>query len=210
MRTTNTEATQVARSVLAPSSWRRSLARVWRMCHRYLALMSELTRAAFSLTDSMARAETRLGKGGAARRKRSDRGGSRLVPKVEAKLRALLGAHDLPPILDVHRHVISWCKKARLAPPSRATLYNAIERVEPPTYETSKLPDSVRACLHNVGGEHVSGAHVVFAAFNYGDTRALGFAAGLPWACLHRAASIPGFRPKSLALLRSVMRYRGI
>ena len=39
---------------------------------------------------------------------------------------------------------------------------------------------------------------------------ALSFAAGLPWICLHHAARMRGFRPKSRALLRAVLSFRRI
>lgn len=73
------------------------------------------------------------------------------------------------------------------------------------------LPESVRRSLHNLGKDAiVPGNQVAFAAFNRGDTLALCWASGLPWPCLRHAARLPGFRPKSLALLFAVMRYRGI
>ena len=56
----------------------------------------------------------------------------------------------------------------------------------------------------------VGGDHIAFYAFNYGSPRALSFAAGLPWLCLVRAAGRRGWRPKSRALLRAVMKYRGL
>ncbi len=156
----------------------------------------------------MARAEIRLA--GPARKVRSDRGGTRFAPVVEAELVRLLGKHERPAVLDVLRALEVYCKRLRIKPPSRASIYNAMARVEPPSYPRAALPEAVRRCLHNVGGDRVPGHQVAFAAFNYGDERALSFAAGLPWACLYRAEKVPGFRPKSLALLRAVMSWRGL
>lgn len=165
--------------------------------------MSEL-----SLAESMARAESRLPE--SARKARSDRGSTRLSPQVEAELVRLLGTHERPAVLDVLRALAVYCRRQRLKPPSRASIYNAMARVEPPSYPLADLPEAVRRCLRNVGGERVPGHQVAFAAFNYGDERALSFGAGLPWSCLYRAEKVPGFRPKSLALLRAVMSWRGL
>ena len=129
---------------------------------------------------------------------------------MEAKLRSLLSTHDRPRMTDVHRVLTAFCRARRLRAPSRSTLYNAIDRVDPPTFDVDALPEAVRRTLHNVARGRVPGQQVVFAAFNYGDTRALSFAAGLPWLCLRRAARLGGWRPKSRSLLRAVAICRGI
>jgi hypothetical protein len=85
-----------------------------------------------------------------------------------------------------------------------------MQRVPIPEYDFDELPGPVRQTLHNVARGKIPGQQVVFAAFNFGDVRAISFASGLPWICLHRAFTIPGFRPKSFALLSAVMAYRGI
>lgn len=146
------------------------------------------------------------------RRLRSDRGCSRLPAQVEKRLQTLLSASDpaRPSLGKVHRELARFCRAARLPVPARATVYNALARVVPPSLSRAGLPESVRTALHNVGGREVPGHQVVFAALNYGDTRALSYAAGLPWSCLRGAARLRGWRPKSLALLRAVMSYRGI
>lgn len=156
----------------------------------------------------MTRAELRFGK--AERRRRSDVGKSRLPADVESRLRELLGGRERPSVLEAWRAIDAYCRRRGLRSPSRATVYNVMARVEPPVYATDELPDAVRRCLHNVGSGPVPGHQVAFAAFNYGDERALSFAAGMPWPCLCRAAKMPGFRTKSLGLLRAVMAYRGI
>lgn len=157
---------------------------------------------------SLERAEARFER--AVRPRRSDLGKSRLPVRVEEKLRELLGARERPPVVEVWRTLDAWCRRLRLRSPSRATVYNVIARVEPPLFAKEELPESVRRCLHNVGTGLVPGQQVAFAAFNYGDTRALSFAAGMAWPCLYRAARMPGYRPKSLGLLLAVMAYRGI
>ncbi len=76
-------------------------------------------------------------------------------------------------------------------------------RVELAAYcRRNGLPRPSRATVYNALAR-------VVHAFNYGDTRALSFAAGMPWACLARAADKSGWRPKSLALLGAVMSCRG-
>ena len=103
------------------------------------------------------------------------------------------------------------CRRHRLLPPARATLYASLSRAPVASFPMRSLPESVRRALHNLGDDAVvPGDQVAFAAFNRGDTQALCWASGLPWPCLRHAALVPGFRPKSLALLRSVMRFRGI
>lgn len=73
------------------------------------------------------------------------------------------------------------------------------------------LPPEVRAALLHVdmsATAYVSLGTVAFYAFNYGALRALTFASALPNDALESAASLPGWRPKSLALLRAIVRYR--
>jgi hypothetical protein len=130
---------------------------------------------------------------------------------VERELQRLLGQRDRPAMRDVRAALGRYCARRRQPCPSRATLYNAIARARPPRYPMQHLPDHVRATLFNLADDAVvPGERVVLCAFNHGGTRALSFAANLPWLCLHRAATLSGWRPKSLALLRAVMRERGI
>src|SRR5512140_1053164 len=152
-----------------------------------------------SLTPSATRFEARLR--ASRRRRRSDAGHARLPTAVEAALQELLATQERPPVGEVYRQLQQRCRRLRAPCPSRSTVYNAIERVVPPSFASDELPAAVRACLHNVAAGPIPGHQVVYAAFNYGDTRALSFAAGMPWSCLHRAAKMPGFRPKSLGLL---------
>jgi hypothetical protein len=163
--------------------------------------------SALSLEQSMVRAQARLA---GQRAPRADRGQSRLAPSVEAELQRLLDTLERPPILAVMQSLRQACERLQQPPPSRTSIYNAIARARPPQYQVCELPPAVQSCLLNVDGVEIGGAQLVFHAFNYGTLEALSFAAGLPWLCLLRAAEWRGFRPKSYALLRAVMAYRGI
>lgn len=110
----------------------------------------------------------------------------------------------------VHRDLAAFCRRRGLRVPSRSTVYNALRRVAPPSFDRDDLPDAVRRTLHNVGAGPIPGHQVAFAAFNYGRVDALCWAAGLPWICLERADALRGWRPKSHALLRAVLFARGI
>ncbi len=129
---------------------------------------------------------------------------------MEGELLRELARRERPDPAAAFRAIQAFCTRGGLRAPSRASVYAAVDRVEPPFYAAAELPEPVRRCLHNVDGARVPGDQVVFAAFNYGDTRALSFASAMPWACLRRAARRSGFRPKSLALLRAVLQVRGI
>jgi len=79
------------------------------------------------------------------------------------------------------------------------------------SYDLSHLPTPVRSSCYNLEpGSVIPGHQLVFYAFNYGGTRAISYAAGLPWLVLYKAARLPGWRPKSRGLLRAVMRVRRI
>ncbi len=109
------------------------------------------------------------------------------------------------------RELATVCEEEGCPMPARATVYAFISNAPTPSYRWSDLPPSVRATLHNVDpAARVPGPQLVQRAFNAGDVAAISFAASLPWLCLYQAREVPGFRPKSLALLRAVMRTRGI
>jgi hypothetical protein len=160
----------------------------------------------FNLQGSLDRAARK-----SARRPRSDRGRSRLSPRLAARIDVLLSGQERPAVHVLASELEAYAARHRLRAPARATIYAALARAPVPAFEKRRLPESVRHALHNLEDDAVvPGAQVAFAAFNRGDTVALCFAAGLPWSCLAAASRLPGFRPKSLALLRAVMRYRGI
>jgi hypothetical protein len=165
--------------------------------------------SSFSLPESLQRAERRLE--GRDRPRRADSRRSRLAPEVESRLQALLSGRDRPSMTDLSRDLAAYCRRRRLSCPSRATLYNAIDRARPPAYDPTELPEAVRAALLNVAlDQPVPGHQLVFHAFNYGEVAAISVASGMPWLCLHHAARLRGWRPKSRALLQAVMSCRGI
>ncbi len=146
------------------------------------------------------------------RRRRSDRGRSRLDPAVEQQLHALLKpqGYDRPGASEVSRGLAEFCQRSGRRVPARSTIYNAVNRLPPIEYDRGALPESVKRTLHNIGGVRIAGRQIVFATFNYGDTAAISYASTLPWLCLWAAAQMRGWRPKSLALLRAVMHRRGM
>jgi len=121
---------------------------------------------------------------------------------------------DKPKFTDVHRELRAFCDVQGHKAPTRSSVYNAAERVEVPMLRWDALPEAVQTSLYNLAadapGDLVPGDQVVFHAFNYGAPRALSYASGLPWLCLVRADARRGWRPKSHALLRAVMRFRGL
>jgi hypothetical protein len=172
--------------------------------------------SAFNLAESIARAEVRLRPG--QRHARSDRGKSRLPRVIEAELARLLATRERPSMSDVAGALTAVAEREAVPAPSRATLYNALERQPVPNCNWLELPTDVRASLYNLDAPEgssappvtVPGDHVVFYAFNYGSPRAMSFASGLPWLCLWHALRRRGWRPKSRALLASVAKFRGI
>jgi len=160
----------------------------------------------FNLQRSLDRAARK-----STRRVRSDRGRSRLEPRLAAQLDSLLSGQERLPMHVIARELGRNAARLGLRSPARATLYAALERATVPAFEKRTLPESVRVALHNVADDEIVPGHqVAFAAFNRGDVAALCFGAGLPWSCLAAASRLSGFRPKSRSLLHAVMRYRGI
>ncbi|MBW2264329.1 MAG: hypothetical protein JRG91_20370 [Deltaproteobacteria bacterium] len=103
------------------------------------------------------------------------------------------------------------CRKRRLAPPSRATVYKLMKNLPGPVYLMEDLPDSVRSAVYNLGpGSRVPGHQVAFYCFNYGDTRALSFAAGMPWLAIYQALRMEGYHEKSRGLVEAAALARGI
>ena len=150
----------------------------------------------------------------AAPRRRVDRGRARVSAAVVAEMARLLGGQQRPRFSHAHRELVAFCQRRALPEPSRATLYNAVGYVPVPVLRWSSLPLAVRRSLYNLEPSSVdatiAGDSVAFYAFNYGEPRAMSFASGLPWLCLARAERRPGWRLKSRALLRAVMRSRKI
>jgi hypothetical protein len=158
---------------------------------------------------SVERAARRLGHTGP--RRRSDAGTLRLAPTVQRALRALVLGQERPRMADLKRALDERCRRAGERAPSRATLYQALWRLEGHAYEPRRLPAAVRRVLYNLDpAGAVPGHQLAFYCFNYGTLDAVSFAAGLPWLDLYQAARLSGWRPRSQGLLIAVMRVRGI
>ena len=169
--------------------------------------------AAFDLDRSLERARRRLGAapGLSGRAPRSDRGSSRLHPEVLAVVVRAVSGPERPRMKDLLAGIRDGCRERGLDPPSRATVYHLMARLPGPTFRVSALPPAVRDALYNLAPDSEVPAHqVAFYCVNYGDTRAVSFAAGLPWLALYQALRLPGHRPKSRGLLEAVARARGI
>ena len=164
----------------------------------------------FNLEDSLRRAEDRL-RDDSSRRRRSDRGHTRLDPAVLERLRDLLLVQERPSMKDVAQELNVFCRDRGTKAPSRATLYNALTWLEPHRYLVRDLPRSVREALVNLDDDTlVPGPQLAFACFQDGDTGAVSYASGLPWLDLHQAASMRGWRERSRGLLHAVSQVRGI
>lgn len=112
---------------------------------------------------------------------------------------------------DVLRQIGERCRKQKLDPPSRATLYKLLLTLPTSSYRLAELPPAVRNALYNLVSDSEVPAHqVAFYCFNYGDLSAISFASGLPWLALYQAQRTPGFRDKSRGLLDAVAQARGL
>lgn len=169
---------------------------------------------AFDLTRSLAAAAKRFAKADDSprpRRSRGDRGQSRMPSRLVEFLNRELAGDERPRFVDLEAAIQRFSEHEGLARPSRATVYNYMRSAPLPAYEVDGLPPSVQQALYNLrGGTRVPLHQVVFASFNYGGIEAISFAAGLPWLALYQADRMRGWRPKSRALLRAVMRRRGL
>jgi len=93
----------------------------------------------------------------------------------------------------------------------RASLYNALARLEGHAYAMADLPVPVAGSLYNLpSAGMVPGHQLAFYCFNYGSLPAISYAAGLPWLDLYQARRLRGWRPRSAGLLAAVMRARSI
>ena len=145
------------------------------------------------------------------RRTRADQGKSRLSPAIEAALRRRLRGDERPEIDTLREGLARLAARRGERAPSRATIYNAIERCPPHRYVISELPEHVRRALYNLDKQGtVPGPLLAQYALQHGGMRALSFAAGLPWLDLHQASRLRGWRPQSVCLLRAILRRRGI
>ena len=103
------------------------------------------------------------------------------------------------------------CRRERVRPPSRATVYKLLDTLPTPSYRIRELPVPVREALYNLGPEGVVPGHqLAFYCFNYGDLAAVSFASGLPWLALRQALRLPGWRGRSRGLAEAAASARGI
>jgi hypothetical protein len=111
----------------------------------------------------------------------------------------------------LRRRLSGICSTLGIKPPARATLYNALSRIDGHHYEGPLLPGPVAAALYNIPPDgRVPGPQLAFHCFNYGTLQAMSYAAGLPWLDLRQAKRLRGWRPRSRGLLMAVMRARKI
>jgi len=104
-----------------------------------------------------------------------------------------------------------FCRQEGLRPPARATLYAVMEKIDGHRYAFETLPPQVRAALKNLDADSVvPGWQVVFSCFHDGALDAVTFASSLPWLDLYQASRRREWRPRSLSLLKSVMKARGL
>ena len=164
----------------------------------------------FDINESQHRAALRFARR-STRRLRSDAGQSRLPPSVLEHLRRAALAHNPPSVARVHRDIVAACIGAGLKPPARASLYNALARIDGHRYRVADLPDHVAEAVHNLApGSDVPGHQLAFSCFNHGSLAAVSYAAALPWLDLYQAARVRGWRARSRGLLAAVMRARGL
>jgi hypothetical protein len=164
----------------------------------------------FNLAESLAEARQRLSPR-STRSTRADAGRPRMGHKAQEILELLLAGRERPPMRELLSQLAERCQTLGERCPSRATVYSYLPNASGPTYSVQELPAYARASLYNLDDHAaVSGSQLAFYLFNHGDARSLSFAAGMPWLCLLQADRLRGFRPKSHALLRAIMRARGI
>jgi len=169
--------------------------------------------APFDLAASLRRAERRLGSPdrGSSRRPRSDRGRSRLDPLVLDAVAEAFSGQDRPGMTEALAEIGRRCRRARIRPPSRATVYKLLDTLPTPSYRVRDLPRPVREALYNLVPESlVPGHQLAFYCFNYGDLAAVSFASGLPWLALRQAMRLPGWRARSRGLAEAAACARGL
>ena len=165
----------------------------------------------FDLRASLERARARLGDDPPSRRPRSDKGRSRLDPRVRDTLDELLLGQERPSVREIQAAVGEHCGTLGLRPPARATIYHAMDRAVPRSYDIARLPVAARESLYNLDATgSVPGHQLAFYCLNYGGLAAASFAAGLPWLALYQAARLPGWRRRSRGVLDAILLVRRI
>lgn len=165
----------------------------------------------FDLRASLERARARLGDDPPSRRPRSDKGRSRLDPRVRDALDEMLRGQERPPVREIQAALAAYCDTLGVRPPARATIYHAVDRAVPRGLDIARLPSAARESLYNLGATGtVPGHQLAFYCLNYGGLAAASFAAGLPWLALHQASRLPGWRPRSRGVLDAILHARRI
>jgi hypothetical protein len=165
--------------------------------------------SAFNLNESMARFASHSE--GLTARLRTDRGRSRLDPRLHEELARELLVQERPSISELLERLRRFAREHGIRPPARATLYELMDNLEVPDYAVAELPEAVRATLHNIDPEgRIPGPQLVFHCFSYGTLAAVSWAAALPWLTLRQASRRRGWRGPSRGLLESVLLARGI
>jgi hypothetical protein len=166
-----------------------------------------------NIQETLEKAQKRLGSSTTVslRKRRSDRGKSRMPSALIKKINTLISARERPRMRTLLAEIKKFCIKHKFPVPTRATIYSYIKKAPVPLYHPDQLPEQVKASLYNLDlNTPVPGHQLAFYCFNYGDLKATSYAAGLPWLPLYQAAHMRGFRPKSRGLLQAVLHKRGI
>jgi hypothetical protein len=164
----------------------------------------------FDIDDSQRRAALRLERA-STRRRRSDAGRLRLHGSVVSQLRKAALRQDPPSMVRLQREIAAACASSGVKPPARASLYNALARIDGHRYRIADVPGHVAQALYNLAPTgDVPGHQLAFYCFNYGSMHAVSYAAGLPWLDLYQALQVRGWRPRSRGLLAAVLRARRI
>ena len=167
----------------------------------------------FDLAESLRRAEQRVGSPtrSPARRPRADRGRPRIDARALVAVAEVFSAFDRPGMAEALAEIAKRCRRERVRPPSRATVYKLLDTLPTRSYSFRDLPPPVQDALYNLGpGSEVPGHQVAFHCFNYGDTAAMSYASGLPWLAIRQALNLPGWRARSRGLAEAVAQTRGV
>lgn len=123
----------------------------------------------------------------------------------------LLAGLERPAMDELLLALAARCRQRRARAPSRATVYEYMARGPGHRYPVGELPPDIVAVLYNLSTEStIPGHQLAFYCLNYGGTKALSFAAGLPWLDLYQAARMRGWRSKSRGVLEAIRRVRRI
>ena len=165
-------------------------------------LYSIFVNIVLDMKQGNADAERRLARGKGLAKPASPR----MDRRVRKALRKALSTYHRPNLCAVRRLLVERCRSWGIAPPSRTTLYEMLEREAFHHYMVANLPAHIQSVLYNVDSKaRIDGRQLAFYCFNYGALSALSFGASLPWVDLMQAARAPGWRPQSKGLIEAVL-----